>query len=220
MALEDIQQVMVVEKESFPTMWPQTAFKHELEQNRLARYLVAVESRHPPAEDRKAPPAPEPTETKPEGGALNRFLGELRHMLSSDKESELPPPEERPELVLGFIGVWLLPGEAHIVNVAVRGSHRHRGIGELLLIAAIELAQENRQGLVSLECRISNTAALALYEKYGFQQVGLRPRYYSDNHEDAYILSVSPITSQEYRGDFQRLKEEHQRRRGDHALQL
>ncbi len=223
MELADIRQVMEVERQSFPAMWPQTAFKRELQQNRLARYLVVVERRHPGQQQPE--PAPEPAGTRresslPDQGGLHRFLGELRHILSGDEEGELPPPEERTELIIGFVGVWLLPDEAHIVTVAVRESHRRRGIGELLLIAAIELAQESGQGLVTLECRVSNAPALALYEKYGFRQVGLRRRYYSDDQEDAYVLTVSPVTSQRYRSNFQTLKEGHRRRYGGYDLQL
>ncbi len=218
MNLGDIQQVMEVERESFPTIWPQTAFKRELQQNRLARYLVALDNRDPSQPN--PPSAPDPEAAQQEEGAFGRFMGELRHMLGRDEPPQLPPPEERLELVVGFVGVWLMADEAHIVTVAVRESHRRRGIGELLLIAAIEMAQENRQELVTLECRVSNTAALALYEKYGFQQMGLRPRYYSDNHEDAYVLTASPVGSHRYRGSFQRLKEDHRLRSGDYELQL
>ncbi len=135
-------------------------------------------------------------------------------------QTELPPPDQRPELVIGFLGVWLLPEEAHIVTVAVRESYRRRGIGELLLISAVELAQENGQSVVTLECRVSNEPALALYGKYGFRQVGLRPHYYSDNREDAYVLTASAVTSESYRASFQRLKEEHRRRGGDYELHV
>ncbi len=218
MNLSDLHQVMEVEKQSFPTMWPQTAFKHELEENRLARYLVAVERDDPPA--REPASSPELPDAGLAPGALGRFLGELRHKLGGSEGRSPPPPEERPESILGFVGVWLLPDDVHIVTVAVRESHRRRGIGELLLIVAIELAQENQQPRVSLECRVSNTPALALYEKYGFRQVGLRPRYYSDNHEDAYVLAVRSVTSPQYRSEFQRLKEEHQRRRGNNEPDL
>ncbi len=212
MGLGDIPQVMEVERESFPAMWPLTAFKRELQQNRLAQYLVAVERRaNLPAEEE----APEPPL---HGASLGRFLDELRHVLG--REEPLPPEDERPELVVGFIGVWLLPDEAHIVTVAVRESHRRRGVGELLLISAVELARENRQSLLTLECRVSNSAALTLYDKYGFQRVGLRPRYYSDNREDAYVLSLGSITSSRYRDTFQRLKEDHRRRCGSYEVRL
>jgi ribosomal-protein-alanine N-acetyltransferase len=217
MSLDDIHQVMEVEKESFPTMWPQTAFKHELQQNRMARYLVVVEDNDPPGPEPEPSPQLQVLETSSEPGGLGRLLGELRHRLGGTEGRNHPPPEERPEFIIGFVGVWLLPDDAHIVTVAVRESYRRRGIGELLVITAIELAQENQHPRVSLECRVSNSPALALYEKYGFQQVGLRPRYYSDNHEDAYVLSVRSVTSPDYRDYFQRMKAEHQRRLGDQA---
>jgi len=214
MRLADIAQVIEVERASFPSMWPPTAFKRELQQNRLAHYVVASEL-HP--ERASTPP---PGQQKQLRG-IDRFVEEVRHMLSgqTDEETErelrsLPPVDERAEVILGFIGVWLLPDEAHIVTIAVRDSHRRQGIGELLLISAIKLAQRNGQGLVTLECRVSNEAALGLYEKYGFQQVGLRPRYYSDNHEDAYVLTVSSVITEKYRALFSGLRQEHEQRCG------
>jgi ribosomal-protein-alanine N-acetyltransferase len=136
-------------------------------------------------------------------------------MLGADDEAPLPPPEERPELIVGFIGVWMMPDEAHIVTIATRESHRRRGIGEALVIAAIEMAQARGQPLVTLEVRVSNDAALALYAKYGFQEVGRRPRYYSDNHEDAFILTVDSVLTRRFRARFDELKADHNRRFGD-----
>ncbi len=209
MTFEDIPQVMEVERESFPAMWPPTAFKRELQQNRLANYIVVVE-RNPAAQ-----PEPEPQERTPRhGGTLGRFVGEIRHILGGEEKKELPPPDQRPELVVGFIGLWMLPDEAHIVTIATRESHRRCGIAELLLISAIHTTQAKGHAMVTLECRVSNDAALALYDKYGFQQVGLRPRYYSDNHEDAYVLTVDSVLTEKYRHEFERLKAEHRRRRG------
>ena len=217
MSLDDIGQVMVVEKESFPTMWPQTAFKHELQQNRMARYLVVVKDELQPDREPWRPPELRVMEPDREPGAVGRFLGELRQRLGGSAESGNPPPAERPKLIIGFVGVWLLPDDAHIVTVAVRESYRRQGIGELLVITAIELAQETQHPRVSLECRVSNSPALALYGKYLFQQVGLRARYYSDNHEDAYVLSVRSVTTPDYRDYFQRMKANHRRRLGDQA---
>jgi len=212
MQVSDIAQVMEVEQQSFPNMWPATAFKRELEHNRLARYLAAVERR---AE------SPEGGQTVAAAAAhtgLRGFLSGLRQVLAGD--GVLPPPEERQELVVGFVGIWLLVDEAHVVTIAVRDSHRRRGVGELLLIAAIETALRERQPVVTLECRISNAVALRLYEKYGFQRVGLHRRYYSDNQEDAYILSAGGIGTPSYRRRFQRLRDEHQQRWGEYELSL
>ena len=100
----------------------------------------------------------------------------------------------------------MLPDEAHIVTIAVRESHRRRGIAELLLIRAIDLARAKEQGLVTLECRVSNHPALALYDKYGFRKVGLRPRYYSDNREDAYVLTLDAVLTRRFREQLQRVQ--------------
>jgi ribosomal-protein-alanine N-acetyltransferase len=189
-------------------MWPPTAFKRELQQNRLAQYIVVVEE-NPSA----APITPETPARQP--GPFGRFLGELRHILAADEEESLPPPADRPELVIGFIGVWMLPDEAHIVTVAVRGSHRRQGIGELLVISAIEIARRRGQPMVTLECRITNDPALALYEKYGFERVGLRRRYYSDNQEDAYILTINSVVSRKFASGFAELRARHHERWGD-----
>lgn len=209
MGVEDIPQVMEVERESFPTMWPPTAFKRELEENRLARYLVAVERRETGA----APPQREAA------APLARLLEGLRHVFAGEGEP-LPPPEERPELVLGFVGIWLLADEAHIVTIAVREGSRGRGIGELLLIAALELARRHGQPLVTLECRVSNAVAISLYRKYGFRQVGIRPRYYSDNREDACIMTLADVTSPGYGERLRALRAEHRRRWGEFELHL
>ncbi len=219
MSLGDIDQVMEVEQQSFPTMWPPTAFKREIQHNRMARYLVAVQRREdvsgrgpvwaPSGEAASPPSAPQP-------GGFGRLLGGLRHVLDADGT----PPEERDELVVGFVGVWLLMDEAHIVTIAVRDDHRGHGVGELLLIAAIDTALAERQSVVTLECRVSNSVALRLYEKYGFERAGLRPRYYSDDHEDAYILTASGIGSPAYGRRFQELRDEHRRRCGDYEIDL
>ncbi len=212
MDLGDLAQVMEVEQQSFPTMWPPTAFKREIQQNRLARYLVAVQRRADPAGGDEPPP--------PSGRAagFGRFLGDLRQVLHGD--GTLPPPEERQELVVGFVGIWMLANEAHIVTIAVRDSHRGRGIGELLLIAAIETARLAGQPVVNLECRVSNAVALRLYEKYGFRQLGRRSGYYSDNREDAYIVTVDGIDTLTYQRLFEQRRNEHRERCGDYELSL
>lgn len=208
MRLEDIPQVMEIEQESFPTVWPPTAYKRELEQNRLAHYIVVVE-RSP-----EVAPAPPSAEGADHHGTFGRLFGELRHILGSEDERALPPPDARAELITGVIGVWMLADEAHIVTLAVRESYRRRGIAEQLLIAAIQLAQAKEQALVTLECRVSNAPALALYEKYGFQKLGLRPRYYSDNHEDAYVLTLDRVLSRGFMERFRLLRAGHERRWG------
>ena len=204
MRMEDIPQVMEIERDSFPTIWPPTAFRRELQQNRLANYIV-VSEHNPHADDASTPGT----------GPFGRLLGEIKHLVQGDDMAALPPPSERPELIVGFVGVWLLPDEAHIVTIATRDSHRGRGIGEQLLIAAIELAQDRGQPLMTLEVRVSNEPAIKLYRKYGFEEVGRRHKYYSDNREDALILTINSIVTHRYRGTFEQLRADHARSHGD-----
>jgi len=217
MDLGDISQVMEIEKDSFPSMWPSTAFKREIRHNRLARYLVAVEQtvREGEATDAElGPPDPRaPTAPPLSPPRLGRWLIELRRLFGAEEDAE---PALHQDLVIGFVGVWLIADEAHIVTIAVRESHRRQGIGELMLIAAIELTLMNERELVSLECRVSNDAAIALYEKYGFQRLGVRPHYYSDNREDAIIMTAEGIDRAPYQSLFRRLREEHRQRCGDY----
>ena len=193
----DIPQVMDIERESFPSMWPQTTYKRELH-NRLARYLVLVQD--PPEELPERPPAP----ARPAGG----WRETVRRLLSLR-----PPPEPTQELILGFVGLWLMVGEAHIVTLAVREGQRRHGLGELLLITAVEVAVAHGQEVMTLEVRRSNEAAVSLYQKYGFTRVGVRARYY-DNREDALIMTTPPLISTAFRERYQSLKEAHQRRWG------
>lgn len=97
--------------------------------------------------------------------------------------------------VVGFAGLWLMVDEAHITTFAVHPAWRRRGIGERLLVAALDVAIDRGAREATLEVRLSNVAARRLYEKYGFRPVGLRPRYYTDDGEDALIMTTEPLAS-------------------------
>lgn len=178
----DIPQVMDIERQSFPAMWPQTVYQRELK-NKLARYLVVYE---PIDAEREAGPPPDGEASgRGIGGLVRRFFGGL------------PAPAR--ERILGVVGLWCVMGEGHIVTIAVRAEERRQSIGELLLLAALEAAREASQDVVTLEYRLSNRPARALYHKYGFNQVGVRARYYSDNQEDAVLMSTPPLRSSAFR---------------------
>jgi ribosomal-protein-alanine N-acetyltransferase len=196
MRADDIPQVVDIERESFPSTWPQTTYKREL-RNHLARYLVLVERL---AED-VALPEP-PVQPSPS------WRGALRRLLRLE-----PPPDSAQELILGFVGLWLMMGEAHIVTLAVRESRRRCGLGELLLIRAIDVAMAHGQNVITLEVRRTNEAAISLYEKYGFSRAGVRRRYY-ENEEDAVIMTTEPLDSAAFQERYDILKEEHARRWG------
>ncbi len=191
----DIPQVTEIDHETFPTLWPPPNYRRELE-NRIAHYIVACDDELEKPE-RKAPPP------KRSSG----FLSWLRRLF----KRELPSTRE---YIFGFAGFWIMAGEVHITNIAVRQKHRRQGIGELLLISLINLATKMDARLITLEVRASNTTAQALYSKYGFSKVGVRRGYYTDNREDGVLMTLEDITSAPVQADLQHLKEAHFKRRG------
>jgi len=108
--------------------------------------------------------------------------------------------------VVGYGGMWLMVDEAHITTFAVHPAWRRRRIGERLLLAFLDLARDRRAREATLEVRLSNLPARRLYEKYGFRPVGLRPRYYSDNNEDALIMTTEPLSDPRFRERIERLR--------------
>jgi len=91
--------------------------------------------------------------------------------------------------IVGVMGFWLMAGEAHIMTIGVRKSHRRKGIGQLMLKSAIELARSCGAFAITLEVRRSNKEALFLYAKHGFTERGIRKNYYNETHEDAVIMT-------------------------------
>lgn len=207
---EDIDQVAKIDREAFPTMWPLVNYQHEL-QNPLAHYIVACHEERTVAESE--------VEVTPQKG-LSRLKSRVRQWFSYGRFSgNKMPPSDR-QYISGFAGFWLMADEAHLINLAVRETHRHQGIGELLLIATIDLASQLNAHVITLEVRASNTAAVNLYGKYGFIQVGLRRAYYIENKEDAILMSTENITSTSFQAHLQQLKQSHSRKWGRPLYQI
>lgn len=108
--------------------------------------------------------------------------------------------------IIGFCGLWHMVSEAHITTIATHPDYRGRGVGELLLSTLIGIAYTVHARYVSLEVRVSNYVAQNLYRKYGFSQTGMRRRYYSDNHEDAFVMTTNSIVSEEYQERYAELR--------------
>lgn len=89
---------------------------------------------------------------------------------------------------MGYAVVWFVADELHLLNIAVAPGHRRKGAARRLLERVLAEARSRDCGLVVLEVRKSGHAAQALYESMGFEPVGIRPRYYSDNGEDAIVM--------------------------------
>jgi ribosomal-protein-alanine N-acetyltransferase len=97
------------------------------------------------------------------------------------------------ERVVGFAGVWLMVDEAHITTFGVHPGWRRQGVGRRLMVRILELAREMRATRLTLEVRAGNVAAQALYRAFGFEVVGRRPHYYTDDGEDALVMSTPPL---------------------------
>ncbi|MBI3287560.1 MAG: ribosomal protein S18-alanine N-acetyltransferase [Chloroflexi bacterium] len=166
----DIEEVMAIERLSFPNPWPASAYRYELEHNPRAHYYVA-----------RSQPAPQ---SSLGWGGNTRGVGTASPLV-------------------GYGGFWYVAEEAHISTIAVHPEHRGRGLGELLLASMIEKAISLEAAEVTLEVRVSNQVAQELYRKYAFHQVGRRRGYYTDNHEDALLMSLGEVRRSSYRQRFE-----------------
>ena len=206
----DVAQAAEIERDAFPETFPPTSFERELN-NKVARYLVAWRREEVESDD-----APDPYAQAAEcddGGTRPRVL----RLIRSAREflhwrSEAWEPGQ--QYLAGFLGTWQVIDEAHIVSVGVRTPYRGLGVGELLLISAIEQAIQHKADRVTLEVRVSNHVAQNLYLKYGFRERGVRKGYYADNREDALIMTTSSIRTESYAERFCRLVSEHEERWG------
>lgn len=90
--------------------------------------------------------------------------------------------------VVGYVGAQIVPDEADMMNIAVRSTHRRKGIARGLILELLDQLKEQGVRSLSLEVRASNSAAITLYDGLGFNQVGRRPGYYKMPKEDALIL--------------------------------
>lgn len=92
------------------------------------------------------------------------------------------------QLIVGYAGMWAVIDEAHVTNIAIRDGYRNKGLGDRLLTEIKAVAKTLGMQRMALEVRVSNDVAQKLYMKHAFKSVGIRKRYYTDNHEDAMIM--------------------------------
>jgi len=137
----------------------------------------------------------------------------LAHYITACEDGGLDGRTEEP-YIIGFAGLWMMADEAHITNIAVRQGYQRRGIGEHMLIAMISLAMEQNAHTLILEVRASNTTAQKLYHKYGFTQVDIRRSYYTDDREDALVMTVGDITGAAFQKHLHKLEKAHSRKWG------
>jgi ribosomal-protein-alanine N-acetyltransferase len=211
----DLTQSSEIEREAFPTLFPPTSFRRELK-NRMARYLVAWRQEEPEEVEPLLPPIQVANAQDRERPLINKLFNNARSLWAK-RPSAWEPGQQ---FIVGFVGAWYMVDEVHIVSIGVRTGFRGRGLGELLLISAMEQALERNVKTVTLEVRASNHVAKNLYKKYGFHERGVRKGYYTDDREDALIMTTDPICTSPYRQEFLELVRAHEQRwgRGDRVM--
>ncbi len=136
MTLQDLNEIMVIENDSFSLPWSRQSYEAEL-QNQYANYLVCD------------------------------YQGDIA----------------------AYVGMWAVFEDAHITNVAVARHYRRMGMGRALMLEEEKLALAKQASRILLEVRPSNLAAQIMYRKLGYVPTSLRKHYYSDNQEDAIIMT-------------------------------
>ena len=200
MGKKDADQVTEIDRDTLSTQWPPPNYQREL-QNQLAHYIVACD------EDKVTDEVASSVHSWGFASRLRRLFG---HQLASSDELASSSRHN----IVGFVGFWVMADEAHITSIAVREAYRRRGIGELLLLPVFDLAAGLEAHVITLEVRVSNTVAQNLYIKYGFSQTGIRHGYYTDNREDALVMSTDDITTGTFLAHLEQLKEAHSRKWG------
>ena len=99
--------------------------------------------------------------------------------------------------VIGYTGLFFGGGQGQITNLAVHPDWRRQGIGTRLLLTLVDYCRVLGLQGVSLEVRVANTDAQTLYERFGFSKVGQRKGYYQETGEDAYVMCIFNLSSEE-----------------------
>lgn len=168
MTAEDLAQVILLDCMSLNMPWPLSAYRHEL-QNEASRPWVAEAVLQAPLTFETALPMTMESITKAAGE----------------------------KAVLGMLVLWMILDEAHIATLAVHPQMRRQGIARLILQTALIGAAREGASTAFLEVRAGNTGAQKLYEGFGFKLAGRRPHYYKDNGEDALLLTLEGLSTNE-----------------------
>ena len=120
--------------------------------------------------------------------------------------SQLGLPGSRTNLVaelsgdlVGHAALLVVADEGHVTSVAVAPDHQRMGIGRVLLAALCRDAEHRGLVAMTLEVRVSNAAAIALYRRFGFAPSGVRPGYYADDGEDALIMWIHDVGKSDFK---------------------
>jgi ribosomal-protein-alanine N-acetyltransferase len=134
---------------------------------------------------------------------LQRSLNTLeqdKQELSVILEQEEPKKKGKTQII-GIGCFWTILEEAHITLLGIHPEYQGQGLGQLLLYALLKKAVNQKLEWATLEVRTTNIAALSLYQKFGFEIVGKRKKYYQVTGEDALILWQKKLAQPEFKKD-------------------
>jgi len=129
--------------------------------------------------------------------AKSSFYDEMSNNLAKYYAAKTPEGE-----LVGYAGTWHIIDEGHITTIAVKKEYLRNHIGEAIIQKIIDDCYKNNIKYLTLEVRVSNTPAIKLYEKYGFQSLGTRKGYYQDNNEDALIMWTENIFYDKFKNNY------------------
>jgi ribosomal-protein-alanine N-acetyltransferase len=177
MSINDTEQFQAIEKDAFPDLFPETNFKNELNRSIASLITIGID-----------------TENNKKKEILNdNYLSNKIPLYRQGYTGW----HGKKDFLVGIAESWNMVGETHIISIGVRRYFQNKGAGETLLL---NILSNSENPIVTLEVRKSNQPAINLYKKYKFQIVGTRKKYYSDNGEDALIMTIESATSMKYKG--------------------
>ena len=157
----DILEIARLETICFPEdPWSEESIRHEILENPAALYIVAEVT--------------EVADVTGDAGNTGKQTG--------DASAELQP------VIAGYMGVWKVVDEGHIMNVAVAPEFRRMHVGEAIIQTMLDVTAQNGVNTWTLEVRVDNDPAINLYRKFGFKEAGVRKGYYEYDHTDALIM--------------------------------
>ncbi|MCS6845426.1 MAG: ribosomal protein S18-alanine N-acetyltransferase [Caldilineales bacterium] len=181
---EHLPAVMAIENRVFiGDAWPESIYRRYLDAEDMLYCVLELTARQPSG------PSAEGGEAEEDGYGL-------------PPTPFAPPPglaAPADPTLLGYAGCWLVDEEAHLMTIAVAPEWQGLGLGEWLLLQVLDLVERRGAEVCTLEVRVSNQVAQALYRRLGFRVEGRRRRYYTDNNEDALIMTSPPLWSEAMR---------------------
>jgi ribosomal-protein-alanine N-acetyltransferase len=180
MALPDIPEVSAIDQVSFDPAWSARSYAYEVSESNYSHMVVLEQGE----------------EEKPKPG----WRRLVQNISGNGNESG--------SQIVGYGGLWHIVDESHISTIATHPQFRGRGWGEVLLAGMIHRSITLKAAYIVLEVRVSNIVAQRLYEKYEFETLAVKPKYYHNNGEDAYDMRLNLEDNPGYITRFERRYEE------------